>query len=203
MLRPFVRYREYAPCEALRKAVRAFFTFIEPKPDKSPNRLVTREVLFGAGDSFASPLFADGHASLVFSIPKVCRTGGMWHPLSGRAKGTVIGAMSVVGRASGDERLEMVGVFFRAGWAQRFLSVPAFELTDRIVAIDDLWGAPALALATRLQEESEDVARVDLLETALLHRMREPRRTKATVDVPGLAALIVRRRGLLTVERLA
>src|SRR5437660_499638 len=112
-----VRYREYRPCAALRDSVRAFFAFTAPEPYDSPERVVTREVLFDAGDPFCSPLFADRHASLVFSFPRACRADGVWHPCAGAPRGDVIGPMTMVGSTSLEERAEMLGVYLRASGA--------------------------------------------------------------------------------------
>ena len=73
-----VRYREYAPCAALRESVRALFSFAEPTTDDVPSRRILCEIPFRPGASFCSPMFADGHASLVFSFPRVCRADGLW-----------------------------------------------------------------------------------------------------------------------------
>ena len=72
-----MRYREYRPCAASRESVRAFFSFMASEANDSPARAVTREFLLDAGDSFYS-LFADSHASIVFSFPRACRAVGVW-----------------------------------------------------------------------------------------------------------------------------
>src|SRR5215831_2091385 len=99
-----VRYREYRPCPALRDCVRALFSFTSPVPHDVSQAAMTREVLFQAGASFCSPLFADSHASIVFTLPRICHAGGVWRPAAAAPRGAVIGPMTMVGSASLDER---------------------------------------------------------------------------------------------------
>ena len=61
-------YREFAPSEALKDHVRAFFSFTPPSDRAAVRRPMTSEVIFRAGHSFCSPMFADGHASIVFDL---------------------------------------------------------------------------------------------------------------------------------------
>jgi len=60
-----------------------------------------------------------------------------------------IGAMTVEQRYD-LEPARICGVRFRPGMAGAFLKAPAAELTDRALPLEDLWGAPARALAERL-----------------------------------------------------
>jgi AraC-like DNA-binding protein len=202
MHRAFASYREFAPCEALREHVRAFFSF-DPWANENPaRRAVTREVLFYEGDSFCSPLFADGHVSIVFSFERACCVGGLWRQNPVRPNGKVIGPMSAVGSPSGGERSEMVGVYFHAAEAFPFTRVPACVLRDGIVDLEDLWGAPGSELATELNE-ANGPARIDKLESALFRRIVGARVSGLALDVPGLAAWVLRQQGRLTVQRLA
>lgn len=196
-------YREFAPCEPLRRHVRAFFSFAPPIEADPARRPVTREVLFAGGESFCSPLFADGHTSMVFSLGRACRADGLWRPDAAEPNGLVIGAMTLVGPATLLERPEMVGVYFHAAQASDFTQVPACEFTDRIVDLDDLWGAAASGLAEELGGASTASARIDRLESALLKRIGGQRLSTAGLDVPGLAGWVRRLRGQLAVRRLA
>src|SRR5215813_4723925 len=155
-----VRYREFRPCAGLRDFVRALFSFTPAGPGGSPSLSVTREILFQLGDPFCSPLIADGHVSIVFSFPRICRADGVWRPGAGRVRADVIGPMTTVGDATLDERPEMVGVYLRVPGAARLTGIPAPELTDMIVALEDLWGPSASALAANLCELDEEMARL-------------------------------------------
>ena len=194
-------YREFAPCEALCGHVHSFFSFV-PKPAMGAKlaRRILLETAFRDGDSFSSPLFADGTVSLVFNFERTCGVDGRWRG-GAAASAAVIGAMSVVGGPRAAERAEMLGVYFHAGQAGKFLGAPSSLLTDRIVALDDLWGSLGSQLALELAE-ADELARIDILERALLARLTpEPKRT-ATVDIPGLARWVAAEQGRLTVERM-
>ncbi|HXP88355.1 MAG TPA: helix-turn-helix domain-containing protein [Bryobacteraceae bacterium] len=202
MPRIAARYREYAPCEALRGAVRAFFSFSPADANAAPGRRITREILFGEGDSFCSPMFADGHVSIVFSFPRICRTGGLWHPSPAGSHADVLGAMTVAGPTSSDGRDEIWGAYLRPAGAPRCTGVPAADLTDRIVALDELWGPAASELIAELSEQNEAAERIDRIESALLRRTSQARTAATALNVPGLAAWVMRRQGGVTVERM-
>lgn len=197
------QYREYAPCPSLRGLVSAYFSFGPPLDEESARWPVTREVLFEKDESFCSPLFADGHISIVLSFEQACACGGRWHIASSRPRGDVIGAMSSVGDASLGERSEMMGVYFRAGHAPAFTGMPANELTDQVVPLEDVWGHPSASMAARLCSMNTAETRIDLLEQTLLARLGRARAHDNTLDVPGLANYVLRSGGRLPVERLA
>ncbi len=200
---PVACYREFAPCEALRRHVRAFFSFTPPSDANPAHRAVTREVFFGENDSFCSPLFADAHTSIVFRLGRVCRVDGLWQSCPTGPHGIVIGARTAVGPGPVGELDEIVGVYFRAAQESPFTGAPAAELTDRIVALEDLWGRRSGAeFAFELSATTVPV-RVDRLECVLLERIGKPRRSAGTLDIPGLASWAFRRYGRLTVDRLA
>jgi AraC-like DNA-binding protein len=153
--------------------------------------LVTREVLFGPNDPFCGPLFADADCSIVFSFGTGYRVEGLWEPGPSGPRGHVIGPMLKGRRAWPGERFDTVGAYFRAGQAGMF--VPVGELTDRIVALEDVWGS-------REWEGEGDAERLDLLESDLLQRLTK---RSAPIDLPALAAFVHRQRGQVTVEGLA
>jgi AraC-like DNA-binding protein len=192
---PAAIYREYEPCEALRPFVRAFFTFAPATARESPRR-ATREVLFGQSDSYCSPMFADGHGSLVCSLGRACRDG-VWRPAAGRLHSEIIGPITAARDTTPGERAEMAGVYFRAAALSRFADVPAAELTDHVVRLEDVWGKTAGELVGRLM----DGAGIEFMEAALLRRLKPG--APAAIDVPGLAAWVLRRRGQVTVGELA
>jgi AraC-like DNA-binding protein len=198
-----VRYREYRPCAALRDSVRAFFSFMAPKANDAPASAAMREVLFDAGDSFCSPLFADGHASIVFIFPRACRADGVWHSSAAAPRAEVIGPMTRVGNSSPEERAEMLGAYLRASAVTRLMRIPAADLTDRIIALEDLWGPSARALAANLIEMDEETARLGRLESALLQLIARSRSPTTSLDIAGLTTLICQSRGQRSVQHLA
>jgi len=198
------RYREFAPCERLQNQIRAFFSFtVSNESDQPRARRVTREVRFSHGDSFCSPLFADGHISMAVSFERACYPDGSWRPLSAGPRGDVIGAMTTVGPASLGERAEMIGVYFRAAPVPGLLPVPVHELTDRVVSMPELWGRAASEWIMQLCEKSSEAERIDYLESLLLKRCCAIECEADAIDLLGLAAQVLRERGRTTVEHLA
>jgi AraC-like DNA-binding protein len=67
--------------------------------------------------------------------------------------------------------VDTMGVRFRPGGAYPFVVSPLAELTDRTVALDDVWGAPARCLVEQLGAARSDAARLDLVTCELLSRL--------------------------------
>jgi AraC-like DNA-binding protein len=198
---PIAYYREFAPCDALRAHVLSFFSFVPGANERAAHRRLIREIAFRDGDSFSSPLFADGHVSLTMNLDRVCLADGRWQhgvvPIA-----TVIGAMSVVGPARPAGRAEMVGAYFRPGRAAPFLGVPSSIVTDQIVGLEDLWGTASADLSGELCEAGE-ATRIERLERAFVERLAQARAVTTGVDAVGLAQCVISSGGRLTVERMA
>jgi AraC-like DNA-binding protein len=64
----------------------------------------------------------------------------------------------------------VVGVRFRPGAAPPVLGLPASELVDRVVGLDELWGEPGVRLAEELSECSSPAEAASLLERTVLER---------------------------------
>lgn len=197
-----VHYREFAPCEALREHVRAFFSFAPPLERAPGSRPLIRELRFGEGDLLGAPALADGHVSLAFSFEQGWACDGHWRRALSAPRGDVIGPMSAVGATSLDQIPEAVGVFLRAGHACALIGAPPAELADRVVALEDLWGAAAAGLPAELAAAPES-ARINRLESVLLRRLVQAPAAETALNAPGLAQCILRGRGRLKIERLA
>lgn len=65
-----------------------------------------------------------------------------------------------------------VAVRFRAGMMHRFIDVPGRELMDRVLSTEDLWGATGRMLASRVAGAETLDARLALIQTFLLERLR-------------------------------
>ncbi len=65
-----------------------------------------------------------------------------------------------------------MGVSFRAGSARAVFGVPASELADRHVTVDELWGSSGRDLRERLAAAPTPAAAFALLELALLAHLR-------------------------------
>lgn len=201
MRSPIAWYREFLPCKALQADVYVFFSFVPGATLARPHRPLLREIAFGDAP-LCAPQFADGHVSFAFELGQTCDGDGRWYVDSGALRGTVIGPMSAVGRTEGGDLPGTVGAFFRPARVAPFLRLAISDLTDRTVAIDDVWGTAASRLATELCDLDE-AARIDRLESVLLKRFARGRRRAGTLDVDGLAASVIRRQGRLTVDAMA
>jgi AraC-like DNA-binding protein len=94
-----------------------------------------------------------------------------------------------------------VGVRFRPGKASAFLSVPASELTDLRVPIDELW-RDAVDVRDALAVSADAVERVRALERVLAARV-SPDAVAAHHDVDEAIRRIVEAGGSLGITRLA
>jgi AraC-like DNA-binding protein len=94
------------------------------------------------------------------------------------------------------ERFDTFGAYFRPAQARRF--VPVGALTDRIVALEDVWRGRALE--DQLGEARGDAERLELFEEGLLRRLTEQ---PAAINLSALAAFVHRQRGQVTVQHLA
>ena len=198
---PAVTYRELFPRPELRGQVRAYFSFIPGAASWRGTHTVLREVFIARDESFCSPVFADGHASLVVDLGASCDQGQGW--TFGTSVGArVIGALRTVASPAGNIRAKMLGAYFHAASTLDLTQVPAIELTDRIVSLEHLWGSEGTRLAEDLAELDE-VARVERFEAALLDRMRRARPMRSGVDVAGVARWVRAEPTLMTVSGLA
>jgi AraC-like DNA-binding protein len=202
MFPPAAHYREFAPCDALREHVRAYFSFAPPLERVPGARPLIRELCFGEGDLLGAPALADGHVSLAFSFEQGWTSDGHWRPALSAPRGDVIGPMSAAGATSLDLIPEAMGVFLRAGRVCALIGVPPAELADRVVALEDLWGAAMAGLPAELAGAAE-TARIDRLESVLLGRLAHAAHADTPLNAPGLAQCILRRRGRLKIEQLA
>jgi len=146
-------------------------------------------------------VFADGHTSLVVDLGATCRVGEGWTfgtPVGAHA----MGALRTVRGAPDSARSEMLGVFFEPASTWALLQVPAIELTDHVVRLEDLWGSPNARLAEDLAELDE-VARVDQFEATLLERLRRAPAPRSSIDVAGLARWVRAEPTSMSVRRLA
>jgi AraC-like DNA-binding protein len=201
MRSPIAWYREFAPCRALRDDVYAFFSCVSELTPPPPHRLLLREIAFH-DPALCAPQFADGHVSFSFELGRTCDADGRWCVDSRAQRGAVIGPLREVGRTRGFDLSQTVGVFFRPARAAPFLRVAISDLTDRTVAIDDVWGTAGSRLPSDLCELDE-ARRIDRLESVLLARLSRGRIPAATFDVEGLAATVLRHKGRVTVGAMA
>jgi AraC-like DNA-binding protein len=201
VLRPIAWYREFVPCEALQADVYAILSFVSGSSSPPPHRPLLCEVPF-RDPTFCSPQFADGHVSMLFELGHTCGADGLWRSDGSAPRGSVTGPMSEVGRTNGTDRPDMLGVYFRPGRAAAFLRVATSELTDRTVAIDDVWGTSGLRLAEELSDLDE-ASRINRLESRLLARLSVTSGSTGSIDMPAVTAHILRHRGRVTIDAMA
>jgi AraC-like DNA-binding protein len=201
MPHPIAWYREFVPCKALQADVYVLFSFVPGPTPARPHRPVLREIAFGDAP-LCAPQFADGHVSFSFELGQTCEVDGRWYVDSRALRGTVIGPMSAVGRTEGGDLPATIGAFFRPARVAPFLRVPISDLTDRTVAIDDVWGTAGSRLPSELCDLDE-AARLDRLESVLLTRLGRGRQQAGALDVEGLATRVLQRQGRVTVDAMA
>jgi AraC-like DNA-binding protein len=201
MPRPIAWYREFVPCQALDADVYAIFSFVPGSSSPPPHRSIRCEIPF-RDPTFCSPQFADGHVSMLFELGHTCGVDGHWLSDASAPRGTVTGPMSEVGRTKGSDRPDMIGVYFRPGRAAEFLRVAMSDLTDRTVAIDEVWGTNGVRLAEELADLDE-AGRIDRLEAYLLSFRSHALRPTGSIDMPAVTAHILRRRGRVTIDAMA
>jgi AraC-like DNA-binding protein len=193
-------YREFAPPPALRAHVRAFFSFMPGESARPPHR-VMREVRFAREESFCSPLFASGQASLSLELGGLCALGKGWTfgaPLRGRA----VGAQRKVGAPSPGGCSKMIGVYFEPGATSALLGVPALELTDRLVDLELLWGNRGSRMIEDLAALDE-AAQLDRLGAELIQRLSRASPPSPGTDVAALARSVRAEPAAIGVRRLA
>jgi AraC-like DNA-binding protein len=87
-----------------------------------------------------------------------------------------------------------IGVRFRVGAAGSALGVPAGELLDSTVELEDVWGLPALHLAEQLEEARTPDAAVAILTAAVAKRLPAPSDLDDLVRAAALRAASPRTR---------
>jgi AraC-like DNA-binding protein len=173
-------YREYAPSEKLRPFVACFWTH-DPAAGREASSPSVRRVL------------PDGCIDVVLGF-----AGQADEPESAMAVGTMTRAL-VLEPGAGPECF--VGVRFRPGKAAAFLTVPANELTDLRVPLDELW-LDAGEVRDALSARPGAVERVRALERVLAARAA-PGAVPAQHDVDEAIRRIVDAGGSLGITRLA
>jgi len=199
---PVACYREFAPRQDLGEYVRAFFTFGPPAvAGGSATRRLTRQILFGGGDTFVAPSFADANPSLVVHFGLRCGADGVWTQAD-PPHANLLGPMTAVGAPPPQGHAVMVGVYFQPARALPFLGLPLRELTDRNLPLETLWASDGADLPAAMDAMSE-AARIDRLESELVRRLGRGPTPITRIDVPGLAAWARWSRGRVSVDRLA
>src|SRR5689334_2539664 len=174
-------YREYAPPEALRRFVECFWTRESGVAARQPSAPSVHRVL------------PDGCIDVVLGF-----SGRVDDPESALVVGTMTRALALDAATSPEC---YVGVRFRPGKAAAFLDVPANELTDLRVSLDDVWG-DADDVRGALAASPDAAQRVRALERVLVARLPSPL-VAEHADVDEAVRRIVAAGGRLGITRLA
>jgi len=177
---PAATYTEYAPSDPLRSYVECFWT-----RELTPSAIVTSPPAIHR-------VLPDGCIDVVLGF-----SGQADDPESAIAVGTMTRAL-VLDSASAPECF--VGVRFRPAKAAAFIGVPAHELTDLRVSIDDIW-RDGNEVREVLAASTNGIARMRALERVLLARM--PRDVPGQPDVDEAIRRIVDAGGSLGITMLA
>ena len=98
------------------------------------------------------------------------------------------GRLQVTGAMSREKRFDLpagtrtIGIRFHPGMAGHFLRLPAQEITDCTIPLEELWGSAALELQSRLAESRSADDCCKILAEALAAPQREPSRTQRAVE---------------------
>ena len=171
-------YREHAPHPALAPYVACYWTL---------------HGNVAAGDERDRAVVPDACMDILFNLAPEAPGS-----LASRVIGTMTRPLPV--RRAGT--LDLLGVRFRAGGAVPFLRLPASEVTDGTLALEDVWSGGADALTDRLREARETGSRLRVLDEALQARLDA---AHAGADTAVLAAtgLAERAGGTVDVDALA
>ncbi len=173
-------YREYTPSDRLRPFVECFWTRIPAAARDAATPSIHR-------------VLPDGCIDVVLGF-----SGLADEPESAMAVGTMTRALVL---EAGSSPECFVGVRFRPGKAGAFLSVPASELTDLRVPIDELW-LDAGDVRDALAVSPDAVERVRALERVLSARVA-PSLVAPQADVDEAVRRIAEAGGSLGITRLA
>jgi AraC-like DNA-binding protein len=171
---PQSSYTEHQPAEALRPYVQCYWTREATAPNETqpPHRVLP-----------------DGCMDIIFSL------GG-----KEGERASVIGTMTTAIVIPDASASHYVSIRFRPGQAFHALGVPAVELTDRAVRLDDLWGDRRETL-DRLLGARTLAERLRVLDAVLARRLLTRMRLDSVVD--AAVDRIMRADGRVSVGALA
>jgi len=99
----------------------------------------------------------------------------------GTDQSIISGAHSKYFEIDSSVSMHVMGIWFKPGGAFRFMSLPASEIRDQHVALDDIWGAFANELRDQLVAAPTPAAKFAITERALMDRFTRGRDHHAAV----------------------
>lgn len=180
-----MRYEEFRPVEPLAQFIKCFWVLESAAAHPASQERILpdgcTEIVFHLGDPFDQH-HADGTTE---RQPLALLVGQMRGHLLIQPTG----------------RVRVLGVRFWPGGAYPFLTLPQNEIAGRVIALDSIWGAITRELHSRIADAATPADSVRQVETTLLARLNNFRRSDD--GVMRAISLILRSSGCLPVERLA
>jgi AraC-like DNA-binding protein len=177
-----MRYREIKPTTRLRSFVECFWTLEGSVNSAAPERILPDgcvELILNFGDRFLQHVDGERRRQ-----PRNFIVGQMTGPV-------LISATGVV---------RLLGIRFQPGGTRPFLDLPAHEITDQVVELEGLsrqFERSLMQACERAENPDQKVAAVDAFLVSRVER--------GEFDSPllALAASVIDRRGLVSVDQLA
>lgn len=144
--------------------------------------------LFWYWDGYVQPhrrerLLPDGSMCIVFSFADAIRTGERENAGdSGTGASVICGARAGYFETSTADMVTTLGIQFRPGGAFPFLPMPASELNEQCVSLEDVFAGEVRSLRDRLLECSSPRLKFAVVERWLLSRAVKPLEKHRAVD---------------------
>lgn len=178
-----------------------FFRELPPSPPLAPYVQLIWCLELDTAAEFGPPerVAPDGILELVLHYREPFTVGFAGEASSPQPRSSVVSQTRRYLEMQPTGRSGLIAVRFRPWGAHHFLSLPVSELTDRVVAAEDLWGRGVGELEERLAAADHPGARVRLVESFLLSRLRNEGHPR----VEGLVRTVWKYRGQVGVGALA
>ena len=177
-----MRYREIKPSTPLRSFVECFWTLDGSVDSSAPERILPDgcvELILNFGDRFVQHVDGERRRQ-----PRNFIVGQMTGPVLISPTGTV----------------QLLGIRFQPGGTRPFLDLPASEIADQVVELGVLSRQFERSLAQACEPLAELVQKVAAVDAFLVSRVE---RGKFDSHLLALAASVIDRRGLVSVDQLA
>jgi AraC-like DNA-binding protein len=181
-----VRYRQHSLPQPLSRFVECvwFLRSNGDGPPSGPERIVP-----------------DGCPELILQFAEACRAGRSREALILQPKAFLVGPLTSCFFVEPVGAVSTMGIRFRPGGLARFLPIEAAQITDRQIALEDLWGREGRRLEERLCEAGDDASRVAVASRFLMGRLSGSDTRERPVE--RAVTWMLKRRGPVSVEGLA
>ncbi|MFY9607879.1 MAG: helix-turn-helix domain-containing protein [Blastocatellia bacterium] len=180
-----MQYEEFNPAEPLAKYVKCFWVLESA----------------AAGSSRQERILPDGCTEIVFQLADPFNQCNPVGTTERQPMAMLVGQMRRHLLIQPTGRVRVLGVRFWPGGAYPFLRLPQYEIADRVVALDALWGGIAGELHSRIADAATAAESARQVETILLSRLNHFRHHDEGAF--KAVALILRAGGCLSIDTLA